>query len=106
MLVLIAKALPLIMKLVACAFAAIYVGLVLTSYRVEGERPRPRLSLADPARSLERLVIWVGVEGLTLVINALVAIYDLLTDISADLGDYYVRRHPQGKMAEIRSRFL
>jgi hypothetical protein len=101
-----AKVLPVIVELVASAFAAIYLGLVLTSYRDEGHHSRPRWNSAEPARSTERLLIWLGVKLLALYIHLLLEFYNLLADISADLGDYYVRRHPQGKMAEIRSRFL
>jgi hypothetical protein len=93
-------------KLLLVGFAAVYIGLVLMSYRVDGPHCPLRLDLRGPARSAERLLIWLGVKTLAGVLRLGRAFFALLAETSADLGEEYVRRRPHGGLAAFRSRFL
>src|ERR1039458_6745885 len=51
------------------AAGAIYTGLVLTSYRINGPHYRPHFSVYAPAVSAERLLVWLGVKTLAVTIR-------------------------------------
>ena len=94
------------LKLLLIAFGLLYAGLVLMTYRTDGPHYQPRFDRRDPARSAERLLVWLGVKTLAGVLRLGRAFFTLLAETSADLGEEYVRRHPHGALATFRSRFL
>ena len=81
-----------LLELAVLAGAAVYAGLVLTNYRLAEARVRPRIDLHDPARSAERLAVWLGVEALTLGVRVGTPIFGMLSDASADVGDWFLAR--------------
>ena len=91
-------------RLVLLAAAAVYAGLVLMSYSTDGSRYRPRLRLADPLRSIERLLVWFGVKALVLLIAAFTAALAQLSEASAEVGEWFMSQRSQQNQAGFRSR--
>lgn len=88
------------------AAAVAYAGLVLMSYATDGPRYRPRLRLADPLRSFQRLLVWLGVKALAVLMAAARAVLAVLSDASAEVGEWFVAQWSQQSRASFRSRFL
>ena len=83
-----------LLKLALLAGAVLYAGLVLLSYRSRGPHGRPRVDLRDPAHSAERWAIWLGVVVLALAVRMATPIFEMLSEASADVGDWVLsRRH-------------
>ena len=85
---------------------ALYAGLVLMTYVVFGPAYRLQLDPQAPVVSGERLLVWIGVKTLYLVIRSLKATLNLLSDTSAEVGDWLVRRTSEEVQAAYRSRVL
>jgi hypothetical protein len=83
-----------------------YGFLVLTTYAREGPAYRLHLELADPARSAERLLIWMGIKVAAAIAWAAKLILDLLYEASADVGTWVVSKSSAQVQARVRSRFL
>lgn len=82
------------LKLVLLAGGTFYAGLVLTSYRTEGAHPRPEFNWRDPAHSVEHWAVWLGVKAVTLAEPPAMAIFGMLSEASADVGEWFLsRRH-------------
>jgi hypothetical protein len=94
-----------LLKWLAVAAGAIYAGMVLMRYRMD--RPNYRLSfeLRDPARSLQHLVVWLGVKAFDACLRFAAAIFNMLLEASAEVGEWVLRRSPTVQQS-IRSRFL
>ena len=90
--------------LVAAA-AALYVGVVLVSYRTAGSRFRLNFNLQQPARSTQQLVVWLGVKVLEGCVRIAKSILNTLLEASAEVGEWFMRRSP-AVQESIRSRFL
>jgi len=95
-----------ILKLLLVAGAALYAGLVFMSYRTDGPRCPLRLEPSDPARSVERLWVWLGVKGVAAVIGIGWGLFNMLSEASAEVGEWFVRRRNPEVQAEVRSRFM
>ena len=93
-------------KLCVAGVGAIYIGLVLMSYRLDGSNYQLRFDWRDPVRALERICVWSGVRTLAKMVSLGRYIFSLLSEISADVGEEYVRRRPRSALAAFRSRFL
>lgn len=91
-------------RLLLCAAAAVYAGLVLMSYSTDGSRYRPRLRLADPLRSLERLLVWLGVKALVMLMAAFRTALATLSEASAEVGEWFIDQRSQGNQGGFRSR--
>ena len=89
----------------AVAAGALYAGMVLMRYRTD--RPHYRLSfeLRDPARSVQHLVVWLGVKVLAACLRFARAILNILLEASAEVGEWFMRRSLTVQES-IRSRFL
>jgi hypothetical protein len=87
-------------------FGIIYLGLVLMTYTIFGPSYQLVLDIEAPVRSIERLLIWIGVRILHAGVRILRASLDLLSDASAEVGDWFVRRAGRNVQAAYRSRFL
>ena len=94
-----------LLKLLAVAAGAIYAGMVLMRYQTD--RPNYRLSfeLRDPVRSVPHLVVWLGVKVLDACLRFASAIFNMLLEASAEVGEWVLRRNPAVQQS-IRSRFL
>jgi len=84
----------------------VYVGLVLMTYAIFGPSYRLALDAEAPVRSTERLLIWLGVKVLHAGVRIFRASLDLLSETSAEVGDWFLRRAGRDVQAAYRSRFL
>jgi len=89
----------------AFAAVALYVGVVLVSYRTAGPRYRLNLNLRDPARSTQQLGVWIGVKLLWAGVRITKSTLNNLLEASAEVGEWFMRRNPTVQ-ENIRSRFL
>jgi hypothetical protein len=85
---------------------AIYVGLVLMTYVVFGPTYSLKLDAEAPLISAERLAVWLGVRAVNLVVRGLKTTWNLLSEASAEVGDWLVSRASQEIQAAYRSKFL
>ena len=84
------------LKLALLAGAALYTGLVLMSYLTDGPQLRPRVEWRDPAHSTKRWAVWLGVEALALVVRLATPVFGMLSEASADVGEWFLRhRHDE-----------
>jgi len=88
----------------AFAAGALYAGMVLIRYRTEGPHCRLSFQLQDPARSVQCLVVWLGVKVLGGCLRIARAILNMLLEASAEVGEWYIRVSPAVRES-IRSRF-
>jgi hypothetical protein len=95
-----------IVKLLMVAGMLLYTGLVLMSYRTDGPDAPLRVNYADPARSVERIMVWLGVRALAVGLGIATAVFNLLSEASAEVGEWFIRRRSPEVQAEFRSRFL
>lgn len=83
-----------LLELVLLAGALFYVTLVLLSYLEGKGYVRPRLDFHDPARSFERLAVWLGVKALVLTLRVVTPVFGMLSEASAEVGDWFLnQRH-------------
>jgi hypothetical protein len=94
-----------LLKLVAIAAGAIYAGMVLMRYRTDGPHYRLSFELRDPVRSVEHLVIWLGVKVLEVCVWFTRDILNMLLEASAEVGEWFIRRSLI-LQESVRSRFL
>jgi len=93
-------------ELAILAGVALYAGLVLMSYWTDGPHVHVRFDLKDPAPSAERLAVWLGVKALAFMVWIATPLFGMLSEASAEVGEWYLsRRDPQTQEA-IRSRFV
>jgi hypothetical protein len=84
--------------LTVLAGVALYTGLVLMRYLKGGPHLRPRFDLRDPARSAERLAVWLGVKALTLAARVVAPIFGMLSEASAEVGEWFLgHRHHESQ---------
>ncbi len=93
-------------RIVVLGLVAIYAVLVLMALRMEGTKVHPRLDWSDPARSLERLLIWAGVKVVAVAGQALKWCLAALVEASAEFGEWIVGLRGPDAQARFRSRFL
>jgi hypothetical protein len=93
-------------KLGLIASGLFYGVLLLTTYSMEGADYRLKLELADPVRSVERLLIWIGIKLVTAIGRAARPILEVLYEASADVGTWVVSKSSEQVQARVRSRFL
>lgn len=80
------------LKLALLAGATLYTGLVVMSYLSDGPRLRPRFEWHDPAHSAQRVAVWLGVRVLALAVQASIKIFGMLSEASADVGEWVLER--------------
>jgi hypothetical protein len=96
----------LIRSLFLALLSIVYLGLVLMTYAIFGPHYRLALDTEAPVRSVERLLIWIGVKVLHTGVRIFRASVDLLSETSAEVGDWFLRRAGRDVQAAYRSRFL
>lgn len=94
------------LKAVLFILGVLYVGLVLMSFRTEGPRYRFRMDLHTPGRSAKRFLVWLGVRALAGILRAARSLLGVLSEASAEVGEWFIRRHSYAAEALYRSRFL
>ena len=92
-------------KLLLLGATVLYFGLVLMAYRLDGPRIRLRLESRDLGRSAVNFSIWLGVKILAAISHAAKAALDVLSDTSADVGEWYLRRQEHASQVLHSSRF-
>jgi hypothetical protein len=80
-----------VLKFLLAALAFLYAGLVLMAYRTEGPRFQLRVDWQDPFRLAPQLLVWLGVRALAAIVRIGSGTWDMLSEASADLGEWYVR---------------
>ena len=88
----------------AFAGGALYAGMVLMRYRREGPHYHLSFQLRDPARSVQGLVVWLGVKVLGRCLWIARPILNMLLEASAEVGEWFIRVRPAVRES-IRSRF-
>ena len=94
-----------LMTWLGVAAGALYAGMVLMRYRTDGPRYRLSFELRDPVRSVEHLVIWLGVKVLEACLRFARAILNMLLEASAEVGEWFISRSLTVQES-VRSRFL
>ena len=94
-----------ILKLTLATFGLLYVGLVVMGYRADGLRARPRLHSREFAASAKHLLVWLGANALGMIIRISVMLWDMLSEASAEVGEWFLRRGSPGLRQSFRSRF-
>lgn len=95
-----------VLRLLLAAFGILYAGLVLMAYGTEGDRYRLRLDRQDPAGSAKQLLVWLGVKAMAAVLRVGRTTLEMLSDASADVGEWYIRRRGGEVEAIFRSHVL
>ena len=91
----------------AMVFAVLfYMGMVYLTYSAHGPRYRLELNPARPARSTARFAVWLGVRTFVVMAGAAQAFYHTLSEASADVGEWFIRRQGPDAEAKFHSRFL
>lgn len=94
------------LKVALIAIAILYGGLVLANYATGGARYPLRLDPEEPARSLQQILVWAGVKLLDAMVRTLKVLWEMLSDASAEVGEWFVSRRSPRVQAEFRSHFL
>ena len=82
------------LELAFLAGVALYAGLVLMTYLTDSLPVRPTVDRSDPARSAVGVAVWLGVKVLTLVVRAVTPVFAMLSEASAEVGEWFLdRRH-------------
>ncbi len=84
----------------------VYLGLVLMIYATDGPRYRARFDPQSPFRSVERLLLWLGVKIVATVLQALKAATSIFAEASAEVGEWLITRRSPKAQAEFRSHVL
>jgi len=80
-------------NVVLLAGGFIYTAVVLRSYVTARSLHRPRFRRRLPVRSAQRLAVWVGVQGLTFIVRVAKPILAILSEASAELGEWFLSRY-------------
>lgn len=94
------------LKLLVGLLGLLYAALVLTSYVTEGPHYQPRLRLAEPLRSGERLLVWTGIKVMEGLLKLFRSIFDQLFAASAEVGFWVVDKSGPKAQRKVRSKFL
>ncbi len=95
-----------LVKLLILGGVLLYTGLVLMSYRIEGPHAPFRFDITDPARSLERLLVRLGVKALDAFLRSARRFFDQLAEASAEVGAWFIERRSAKVQETVRSRFM
>lgn len=89
------------LQVVLLATAAVFASMVLTRYGAEGADVRPPINWRHPARSAERLAVWLGIVilgfSLKVVATSFGKFYATLSEASADVGEWFLRQRHQNQ---------
>lgn len=94
------------LKLLVGMLALLYAALVLTGYATEGPHYQPRLQLAEPFRSGQRLLVWTGIKLMDVSLRLFRFFFNQLFAASAEVGFWVVDRSGPKAQRKVRSRFL
>ncbi len=72
------------------AGAVFYAAVVTRSYLTDAPHRRPRITWRRPVESAGRLALWLGVQVLGLVVRLATPIFAMLSEASAELGEWFL----------------
>jgi hypothetical protein len=93
-------------KLLLAALGFLYAGVVLTAYRSVGSRLQLRVDRQRPLHPAQQLLVWLGVKALAAIVRLGSNAWEMLSDTSADFGEWCIRRRGGQLETLFRSRFL
>src|SRR5436305_15286880 len=94
------------LKLLLHVAVGIYGSFVYKSYSALRSTYPVRLNLGTPGRSVLRVLVWFGFEVVTAAVRAARAFLDVLSETSAEVGEWFMARRNPERQAQFRSRFL
>ncbi|TAM78751.1 MAG: hypothetical protein EPN47_20420 [Acidobacteria bacterium] len=77
-----------VMKLFLIGVVVLYAGMVAVALRTGRAHDLTRFNWHDPARTSERLFLWVGVWTTRQILHLLDASLNILEEASADVGEW------------------
>ena len=92
-----------VLKVLLGVAVVVYAGFVAMAYAMDGPRYRPRLDLDAPLRSLQRLLVWLGVKAVHGVLRMSKATLNVFSEASAEVGDWVVSRRSEKEQRRFRS---
>jgi hypothetical protein len=94
-----------LLKSSTVAAATLNAGMALIKYRTVGRCYRLNLELRDPARAAGHLAVWLGVKVFAACLQMARAVFHMLLEASAEVGEWSMRRSP-AVQERIRSLFV
>ena len=79
-----------VLNLILLTGALLYAGLVAINFNALNSRVRPQVNLRDPAQSAQKLAVWLGVMTLATGIRVATPVLAMLSEASADVGDWFL----------------
>jgi hypothetical protein len=93
-----------LLKTGLAAAGVLYAIEVLWIYAKCGENYRPELHRANKIQFIEQLLIWAGVVLIEALVRLSRPVLNMLTEASADLGEWALARHAAGVPVQGRER--
>ncbi len=90
--------------LVACGL--LYAGLVLMSYKIDRPGYQLRTSPGHPTWAVNQVLVWVGVKAVATILRAGKSTLDILSEASAEVGEWFLGRRRVEAYSQGRSRFI
>ena len=91
-----------LLKIGLASVGVLYAVQVIGCYAKFGEHDRPEFDPTHKIKSVEQLVIWVGVTSIRLSMRISRPLLRILTEASADVGEWALARHTAGVSARER----
>jgi hypothetical protein len=91
-----------LLKIGLASVGLLYAVQVIGGYAKFGEHDRPEFDPTHIIESVEQLIIWVGVTSIRLSVRLSRPLLGLLTEASADVGEWALARHTAGLSARER----
>lgn len=83
-----------LLKIGLASVGLLYAVEVIASYAKCGEHDCPEFDPAHIVDSIERLAVWVGVISIRVSVRMCRPLLGVLTEASADVGEWALARHP------------
>jgi len=95
-----------LIKLGLLAVGVLYAIQILKTYASAraGEPHWPPLDRKEPIRSAEQVLIWGGVFVVAVVVRLVRPLVDMLSEASAEVGEWAINRHPTEATIRTRTR--
>jgi hypothetical protein len=95
-----------IIKLGLLAVGVLYALQILKTYASarNGEPHWPPLDRKEPIRSAEQVLIWAGVFVVAVVMRLVHPVVDMLSEASAEVGEWAISRHQTAATIRTRTR--
>src|SRR5579863_9485341 len=91
-----------LLKVGLASAGLLYAVEVIGGYAKFGEHDRPEFDPTHIIKSVEQLAVWVGVTSIRLAMRISRPLLGILTEASADVGEWALARHTAGASARER----